>query len=216
MADRRDIDWANVPYRGLADRPRPEPVELAAVVAELPAGLKNRLAERVDRLGYINGFLAVGLHQPGAVLALLEMTERLKAALDPGHVLIVALATHHALGNAYELAQYLDVARGHGMGEAWIHAAQGSAVGGLSPTEEAVRGLTLTVVFASPPTPALTEAGRHLDDRALVAVVHLAARFVATSRISHALSLRPMTGHSPTSDDSAREQPDDGVFAQLT
>ncbi|MCQ8193737.1 carboxymuconolactone decarboxylase family protein [Streptomyces rugosispiralis] len=200
MPDRPEVDWTAVPYRGLSDGTRPEPVDLAAVVAELPDGLRNRLAERADRLGYINGFLAVGLHHPGAVLALLEMTEQLKAALDPTHVLIVALATHQALGNEYERAQYLDVARDHGMSEAWINAAQGRAVHVLNSAEEAVRRLTLTVVFASPPIPAMTAAGEHLDDPALVAIVHLAARFVATSRISHALGLRPMTGHSPTPD----------------
>ncbi|MCC4317405.1 hypothetical protein GTZ78_05090 [Streptomyces sp. SID8361] len=204
MSDRPEVDWTTVPYRGLGDRTRPEPVDLATVVAGLPDGLRDRLAERADRLGYINGFLAVGLHHPGAVLALLDMTEQLKAALDPEHVLIVALATHQALGNEYERAQYLDVARAHGMSEAWIGAAQGRAVGGLTAAEEAVRRLTLAVVFAAPPTPALTAAGAHLDDRGLVAIIHLAARFVATSRISHALSLRPMTGPSPTAHDDPR------------
>lgn len=206
MPDRRETDWTAVPYRGLGDEPRPEPVDLAAVVAGLPYGLRDRLAERADRLGYINGFLAVGLHHPGAVLALLEMTEQLKAALEPAQVLIVALTTHHALGNEYERAQYLDVARAHGMSEEWIDAAQGRAAGGLTAAEEAVRRLTLTVVFASPPAPALAAAGAHLDDRALVAVIHLAARFVATSRISHALGLRPMTGEVPAAhDEDARK-----------
>ncbi|ASQ91830.1 hypothetical protein CGL27_00165 [Streptomyces sp. 11-1-2] len=190
-----------MPFRGLTDGLRPEPVDLATIVADLPDGLLDRLAERVGRLGYINGFLAVGLHHPGAVLALLHMTEQLKAALDPACVLVVALATHHALGNEYERVQYLDAARESGMSEAWIDAAQGRAAGGLNPTEEAVRRLTLAVVFASPPGPALVMAGEHLDDRALVAIIHLAARFVATSRISHALSLQPMTGHA----DAAKE-----------
>ncbi|MGW3954856.1 hypothetical protein ACWEKM_28875 [Streptomyces sp. NPDC004752] len=205
MPDRRDVDWTTVPYRGLNDGTRPAPVDLAEVVTDLPDGLRERLAERADRLGYINGFLAVGLHLPGAVLALLEMSEELKAALDPAHVLIVALATHHALGNEYERVQYLDVARAHGMSEAWIDAAQGRTVGALTPAEEAVRGLTLAVAFAAPPAPALTAAEEHLDDPGLVAVIHLAARFVATSRISHALSLRPMTGHPHPADDPARE-----------
>ncbi|MER6525885.1 hypothetical protein [Streptomyces sp. NPDC001508] len=205
MPDRNEVDWATVPYRGLGDEARPEPVDLAAVVAQLPDGLRDRLAERADRLGYINGFLAVGLHHPGAVLALLEMTEQLKAALDPAHVLIVALATHQALGNEYERVQYLDAARAHGMSEAWIGAAQGRAVGGLTAAGEAVRRLTLAVVYASPPAPALAAAGAHLDDRGLVAVIHLAARFVATSRISHALSLRPMTGPSHAAHGDARE-----------
>lgn len=189
-----DIDWTTVPFRGLTDGPRPEPVNLAAVMADLPDGLPDRLAERVGQLGYINGFLAVGLHHPGALLALLEMTEQLKAALDPAHVLVVALATHHALGNEYERVQYLDVARASRMSERWIDTAQGRAAGGLTPAEEAVRRLTLDVVSASPPGPALEAAGEHLDDRGLVAIIHLAARFVATSRISHALRLRPMTG----------------------
>ncbi|MBL1118161.1 hypothetical protein JK364_38145 [Streptomyces sp. 110] len=194
MPDRHDIDWTAVPYRGLTDGSRPEPVDLAAVMTDLPDGLRDRLAERVDRLGYINGFLAVGLHHPDAVLALLDMTEQLKAALDPAHVLVVALATHHALGNEYECVQYLDVARASGMSEAWIDAAQGRATSGLTLSEEAVRRLTLAVVFAAPPAPALAAAGEHFDDRGLVAIIHLAARYVATSRISHALSLRPMSG----------------------
>ncbi|MGW2514606.1 hypothetical protein ACWC0A_35565 [Streptomyces scopuliridis] len=198
MPDRRDIDWKTVPFRGLTDGLRPEPVDLATTMADLPDGLQDRLAEREGRLGYINGFLAVGLHHPGAVLALLEMTEQLKAALDPAHVLLVALATHHALGNEYERVQYLEAAHASGMGEAWIDAAQGRAVGGLTPAEEAVRRLTLAVVLASPPAPALAAAGEHLDDRGLVAIIHLAARFVATSRISHALSLQPMTGRGAT------------------
>lgn len=205
MSGADDIDWKTVPFRGLTDGLRPEPVDLAAIMADLPEGLRDRLAERVGRLGYINGFLAVGLHHPGAVLALLEMTEQLKAALDPAHVLVVALATHHALGNEYERAQYLDVARATGMSESWIDAAQGCAVGGLTPAEEAVRRLALAVAFAEPPAPALAAAGEHLGDRGLVAIIHLAARFVATSRISHALSLQPMTGRHRAGADDANE-----------
>ncbi|MFF0223566.1 hypothetical protein [Streptomyces sp. NPDC004629] len=116
-----------------------------------------------------------------------------------------ALATRQALGNEYERAQYLDAARAHGVSEACTGAAEGRAVAGLTAAEEAVRRLTLAMVFASPPTPALAAAGAHLDARGPVAIVHLAARFVATSRISHALSLRPMTGPSRAAHDEARE-----------
>lgn len=203
MPGHSDIDWGTVPLRGLTDGLRPEPVDLAMIMADLPDGLPDRLAERVGRLGYINGFLAVGLHHPEAILSLLQWTEQLKATLDPAHVLVVALATHHALGNEYERVQYLDVARACGKSEAWIDAAQGRTAGGLTAAEEAVRGLTLAVVFAEPPAPALAAAGGHLDDRGLVAVIHLAARFVATARISHALSLQPMTGRPGTGADDA-------------
>ena len=200
MPDELNIDWTTVPFRGLTDGLRPEPVDLPTIVEDLSDGLRDRLAERVGRLGYINGFLAVGLHHPGAVLALLEMTEQLKAALEPAHVLLVALATHQALGNEYERVQYLDSARASGLSEMWIDAAQGRAVGGLTPAEESVRKLTLAVVFAEPPALALAEAGEHLDDPVLVAIIHLTARFVATSRISHALSLQPMTEHPEGAD----------------
>lgn len=180
--------------RGLIPGLRPAPVDLSAIGGDLPVGLPERLAERAGRLGYINGFLAVGLHQPDAILALMQMSEHLKAALNPAHVLVVALSTHHALGNEYERVQYLDVARESGSSEEWIDAAQGRIVGPLTPAEEAVRRLTLTVVLAEPPAAALATAAEFLQDRELVAVIHLAARFVATSRISHVLSLQPMTG----------------------
>lgn len=196
MPGYRHIDWSAVPYRGLTGEPRPKPVDLATAMTGLPDELADQLAERVDRLGYVNGFLAIGLHQPGAILALLQMSDQLKAALDPRHVLVVALAAHHALGNEYERVQYLDAGRASGMSEAWLDAAQGRIAGSLTPAEKAVRALTLAVVFAEPPAAALAAAGEHVDDPGLVAIIHLAARFVATSRISHALSLQPMTGHS--------------------
>ncbi|MGV9850286.1 hypothetical protein ACWDWU_16175 [Streptomyces sp. NPDC003442] len=43
-------------------------------------------------------------------------------------------------------------------------------------------------------TSAVGQTDKQRYRRDLVAIIHLAARYVATSRISHALSLRPMSG----------------------
>jgi hypothetical protein len=115
---------------------------------ELPEALRDQLAAKVTRLGYLGEFFAVAAHQPEALSAFVAFTEALIRALDLRSVNTIALAIATAAGSDYERCQHEQLCVRAGLDEAWIRAAEVGPEAGASPLstdEEQLRRLALAL-----------------------------------------------------------------------
>src|SRR5579884_2613874 len=90
---------------------------------DLEPSLRETLRPKVERLGYLGEFFAVGGHQPVATRLFQEFTEALKASLPSELTESVALGVASTLGNAYEQAQHEQLSSKLGFSDEWIAAA---------------------------------------------------------------------------------------------
>lgn len=113
--------------------------------AELSDHLQTQLAPRVDRLGYLGEFFAIGGHQPAALAGFVEFSEALHAALPARWFHAVALTISTAAGNDYERHQHEQRCVALGIDREWIRGlVTGRASPGvLEPAEVVVRDLAL-------------------------------------------------------------------------
>jgi len=128
---------------GVASTPR-------LTYSELSPELQQRLAAKVERLGYLGEFFQVAGNQPRALAHFIDFTEELKEALEPGLVEAIALSVAAASGNAYERAQHERLALKLGMDEAWVRGMVSGAPAGevFSAEELAAAELAREVVAA--------------------------------------------------------------------
>lgn len=161
---------------------------------ELAPELQDALRAKVERLGYLGEFFAVGGHQPAATAAFQAFTECLKQALPPELTEVVALSVASALGNGYERNQHERLASSLGFSLGWIAAATGGGdVAELSEDARAARRLALAVVDDYG-TGAAGELGRAvgvLGEERAVGVLLTVGRYVAHAAIANTLELAP-------------------------
>ena len=152
---------------------------------ELEPGLREVLAPRVERLGYLGEFFQCAAHQPEALISLNALTEQLRGALPDDAAEIVALTVAAATGNDYERHQHERLSLKLGFSEDWIR--------GVTSMEEG--GIVQRTVLAL-----LEDRGRGADVDALaadkgdafaVAVLLLTGRYLMHSTVVNALGLAP-------------------------
>lgn len=155
--------------------------------------LREALAPRVARLGYLGEFFEYAAVQPECLLAFMQLTEATKKAVSDRLNELVTLTVAASTGNEYERNQHERLCERLGFERAWIAAATGRAPpASLSPAEQAIQRLT---------TSALHGAGRKLS-RELADVIEaigpaqamgillLIGRNWAHSLVANALALR--------------------------
>lgn len=160
---------------------------------ELDPALRAALAAKVDRLGYLGEFFAVGGHQPAAMLAFHEFTESLKVALPDELTEVVALTCATELGNDYERSQHEQLAGRLGFGTGWIAAAVGRGdEANLSEAARGARALALAVLADHGHGAAgrLSAATALLGERVAVGLLLLVGRYAAHAAVSNCLELR--------------------------
>jgi alkylhydroperoxidase family enzyme len=160
---------------------------------ELDGELREVLRPKVERLGYLGEFFAVGGHQPQATKLFQEFTEALKAALPPDLTEAVALRVASALGNDYERTQHEQLSSKLGFSHQWIAAAEGKGDDGeLSEESRAARDLAAAAVegYGRGAAPALDGAVEVLGEQAAVGVLLTVGRYVAHAVVSNTLELK--------------------------
>lgn len=161
---------------------------------ELDPELKGALQAKVDRLGYLGEFFAVGGHQPAATTAFAHFTESLKEALPSELTEVVALGVASALGNAYERTQHERLAASMGFSVDWIAAATGRAdPDALSEEARAARSLALAVLdgYGHGAGAALARTVDVLGEEHAVGVLLTVGRYVAHAVVANSLELAP-------------------------
>ncbi|HET9078739.1 MAG TPA: carboxymuconolactone decarboxylase family protein [Acidimicrobiales bacterium] len=161
---------------------------------DLDPALKETLRPKVERLGYLGEFFAVGGHQPDSTRLFQEFTESLKAALPSELTEAVALGVASTLGNGYEQAQHERLASKLGFPDEWIAAAIGRGDESvMSEAARAARSLALTMV-AGYGRDAAGELSRTVDvlgEEVAVGVLLTVGRYVAHAVIANTLELAP-------------------------
>lgn len=159
---------------------------------ELDPALHQALAAKVERLGYLGEFFAVGGHQPAATGAFQAFTEALKSALDPELTEAVALAVASALDNDYERTQHERLAASLGFPVEWIAAAIGRGDPVVLGAEAAAaRDLALAVVadYGRGAAPVLARVVDVLGEERAVGVLLTVGRYVAHAAVANTLEL---------------------------
>jgi alkylhydroperoxidase family enzyme len=161
---------------------------------QLDASLREALAPKVQRLGYLGEFFAVAGHQPAALLAFHDFTEALKRALPAELTEVVALTAAVELGNDYERCQHERLSTSLGFGRAWIAATEGregSDPSCLSAEARCTRNLVLAVLAdrGHGAGAQVNGAVEQLGEEQTVAVLLLIGRFVAHGFISNSTGL---------------------------
>jgi alkylhydroperoxidase family enzyme len=177
---------------------------------QLPPGLQELLAPRVQRLGYLGEFYAVAGQQPEVLAHFYRFTESLKDALPWRLTEVVALTVAALTGNAYERVQHERLALKLGM-DADIVAALARAetdaegeTAQLNDAERAAARLAREMVSSlghSAPD-ALSKLTDRTDERVAVACALLVGRYLAHAAISNAFGLQPPIS-SPFADRAA-------------
>jgi alkylhydroperoxidase family enzyme len=111
----------------------------------LDGELREMLAPRVERLGYLGEFFQLAAHQPDALAGFVRFTESLKAALPWRLVEIAALTVAGATENDYERVQHERLALKLGMSEEELAAVTAGEVAAprFTPAEVATQHLAL-------------------------------------------------------------------------
>src|SRR5690349_8264647 len=118
---------------------------------ELPPDLREQLAPRVERLGYLGEFFQVAAHQPEALGHFVAFTETLKTALAARLVEAIALTVASATRNDYERVQHERLALKVGLTQLEVlalAAGETDDVATFSATERAAIALAADVVSA--------------------------------------------------------------------
>ncbi|MFN3231099.1 MAG: carboxymuconolactone decarboxylase family protein [Alphaproteobacteria bacterium] len=165
-------------------------------IDRLQPGLAGVLRPRVERLGYLGEFFKCMGHQPEALTAFMDFTERSKGGLADTLVELVALTVAGVTGNDYERHQHERLSLKLGLTRDWV-----AAVNVLSPDDQpllggdaqAVQRLVLAAVERQghDVSDLLGDVTERLGPESAVAVLFLIGRYVTHSMIVNALALEP-------------------------
>ena len=164
-------------------------------IEQMDPRLREALAARVARLGYLGEFFKVAALQPDCLLAFMQLTDALKQAVPDRLGELVTLAVTSATGNEYERNQHERLCERLGYERSWIAAAggRGSGPSPLSPVEQAVFRLALSALRKDG-----RELSRELSDvveaigpAQTVAVLLLIGRNWAHGLVANALGFQP-------------------------
>jgi alkylhydroperoxidase family enzyme len=158
--------------------------------------LREKLAPRVARLGYLGEFFACAGHQPEALAGFVDFTEALKDALPPRLAELLALSVAGELGNDYERNQHERLARRLGLTRTWIAAVNErdpEAAAALAPTDRAVQRLALASVRRGGRgvTPELEAVVALAGAAQAVGILLSISRYAAHALFANALEIRP-------------------------
>lgn len=158
---------------------------------ELPEPLAERLAPRMQRLGYLGAFFAYAAHQPDALAGFIDFTESLKKTLPVDLAEVVALSVAGALHSGYELAQHKRLATRLGLADEWVGAVLDGPPDVLDAAQTAVRDLTSAVLAhgghrARPPFERVVNL---LGPADAIGVLLLIGRYVAHAHVANTLEL---------------------------
>ena len=154
---------------------------------DLNPDLREVLAPRVERLGYLGEFFQCAAHQPEALISLNTLTEQLRGALPDEDAEIVALTVATVTGNDYERHQHERLSLTLGLGEPWVKRVTSLADG--SRTQQVV--LALLDRHGHGAGPLVEALADERGDAFAVAVVLLAGRYLLHSTFVNALGLAP-------------------------
>jgi alkylhydroperoxidase family enzyme len=163
---------------------------------QLAPNVRDVLAARVERLGYLGEFFKCAAAQPGILVPFMEMTAALKAALPDRLTETGALTVATLMDNAYERNQHERLSRKLGFGEAWIAAVERVSpddVTDMSDDECAVQRLIIAMVArrgkdVSHELDAVVDA---IGPDAAIAILFLVGRYVTHALIVNAMGLAP-------------------------
>jgi hypothetical protein len=163
---------------------------------QLDPRLRQALAGRVQRLGYLGEFFKCAALQPDTLLAFLEFTEALKDALPERLTEVVALTVATLAGNAYERNQHeqLCTKRGYERGFiAFLTGRSGGAKSSLAPAEEAVHRLAVAALDRDGRgvTAELSAVVEAIGPAQAMAVLLLIGRYRTHALVVNALELLP-------------------------
>ncbi|HYC81358.1 MAG TPA: carboxymuconolactone decarboxylase family protein [Solirubrobacterales bacterium] len=166
---------------------------------DLPEPLRERLAPRVERLGYLGEFFQRAAHQPRALAEFFDWTEALKAALPPRVVEAIALTVATRAGNDYERVQHERLALKTGMSKDEVLALESGRTGDVEtivPLEAAAAALARCLVdeIGAGCQPALLRLSRLGGEPFAVACLMTAARYIAHAAMANAWELKPPVG----------------------
>lgn len=175
----------------------------------MPDALRERLAPRVERLGYLGAFFTHAAAQPEALACFFDWTETLKAALSPRMVEAIALTVASRTGNDYERVQHERLALAGGMTREEIVAIETGNLGRadtLTEAEGAAAALSRCLIdtFGQGCGPALLRLSRCTDEPTAVACLMTAARYIAHATMANAWGLQPPVT-SPIDDQDGAE-----------
>ena len=154
---------------------------------ELDPALRDVLAPRVERLGYLGEFFQCAAHQPDALISLNALTEQLRGALPDDAAETVALTVAAVTGNDYERHQHERLSLKLGFSDEWIRT--------VTALEE--RGLVQRTVLAlledhgRAAQPLVDELAADRGDAFAVAVLLLTGRYLLHATVVNALGLAP-------------------------
>src|SRR5712671_2509452 len=118
-------------------------------MSDLAPNVKETLAARVKRLGYLGEFFKTSGHNPDVLVSFMEMTEALKEALPDKLTEVGSLTVAGLMGNDYERNQHERLSEKLGFGRDWVAAVnrlEPDAAGPMSAEERAVQKLGIAVV----------------------------------------------------------------------
>ena len=163
---------------------------------DLAPELRERLQPKVDRLGYLGDFFAFTGHQPAALAAFIDFTERLRDALPLRLTEVVALTVAARTGNDYERVQHERLSLANGCSEAWLRAVVAldpDAPTELNSQEASVQRLVLAALaeYGNAAGDEFASVADLLGPDATIAVLLTVGRYAAHALIANVLGLAP-------------------------
>lgn len=162
---------------------------------QLEPRLKEKLAPRVARLGYLGEFFQCAAHQPAALASFVDFTAQSKAALPDNLAEMVSLTVAVRLGNRYEANQHERLAVRLGLGRAWVAEVErcDPAHAELTDQERVVQHYVLTAAdhHGLGAQDELADVVQALGAERAVAVLLVAARYVGHALVANSLDLAP-------------------------
>lgn len=164
---------------------------------ELPAELADLLRPRYERLGYLGGFFQCAAHQPETLAGFIMFSEAAKDGLPENLVELIAITAAKVLDNPYEANQHERLAVRLGLGRDWVGKVEALSPerSRLSPSETLVQRYVLAAVPScgrgADVAPLVAELVDQLGVAAGVAVLLLAARYLAHSLVVNSLGVEP-------------------------
>ncbi len=163
---------------------------------ELAPNVRETLAARVKRLGYLGEFFKCSGHNPDVLVSFMEMTEALKESLPDRLTEVGALTVAGAMGNAYERHQHERLSEKLGFGRDWVAAVnrlEPATADAMSEDERAVQRLALAVVERNghDVDAELEAVVTRIGAKQAMAVMFLIGRYVMHAYIVNALDLKP-------------------------
>jgi len=157
--------------------------------------LREGLAARVARLGYLGEFFKCAAVQPDCLLAFMQLTDALKKALPDRLGELVTLTVTSSTGNEYERNQHERLCERLGYDRSWIAAATGRSSGpnSLSSMEQAIQRLTLAALRADGRelSQELADVVEAIGPTQTMAILLLIGRNWAHGLVANALGLQP-------------------------